>query len=92
MSAPIIEAAEIVEKLSMRDDKTLRMTLFSLQKFIRVCPVHSSSMPGESSYYTQEEQFANEFLQRDGLKELIDVIAVSHGNTLAVSSSFLHPS
>ena len=36
MSAPIIEAAEIVEKLSMRDDKTLRMTLFSLQKFIRV--------------------------------------------------------
>ncbi|KAL5492185.1 hypothetical protein ACEPAI_3632 [Sanghuangporus weigelae] len=65
VSAPIIEAAEIVEKLSMRDDKTLRMTLFSLQKFIR------------------EEQFANEFLQRDGLKELIDVIAVSHGNTLA---------
>ncbi|KAH8116469.1 ELMO/CED-12 family-domain-containing protein [Phellopilus nigrolimitatus] len=65
VSAPIIEAAEIVEKLSMRDDKTLRMTLFSLQKFIR------------------EEQFANEFLQRDGLKELIDVIGVSHGNTLA---------
>lgn len=65
VSAPIIEAAEIVEKLSMRDDKTLRLTLFSLQKFIR------------------EEQFANEFLQRDGLKELIDVIGVSHGNTLA---------
>ena len=51
VSAPIIEAAEIVEKLSMRDDKTLRMTLFSLQKFIRVRPVHSSSMPGEGSYY-----------------------------------------
>ncbi|KAI5123515.1 hypothetical protein M0805_006675 [Coniferiporia weirii] len=65
VSAPIIEAAEIVEKLSIRDEKTLRMTLFSLQKFIR------------------EEQFANEFLQRDGLKELIDVIGVSHGNTLA---------
>ena len=43
VSAPIIEAAEIVEKLSMRDDKTLRLTLFSLQKFIRVslfCPVY----------------------------------------------------
>ncbi|TDL23950.1 hypothetical protein BD410DRAFT_129883 [Rickenella mellea] len=65
VSAPIIEAAEIVDKLSIRDDRTLRMTLFSLQKFIR------------------EEQFANEFLQRDGLKELIDVISVSHGNTLA---------
>lgn len=36
VSAPIIEAAEIVDKLSMRDEKTLRMTLFSLQKFIRV--------------------------------------------------------
>ena len=41
VSAPIIEAAEIVEKLSMRDDKTLRLTLFSLQKFIRVSLVCS---------------------------------------------------
>lgn len=36
VSAPIIEAAEIVEKLSLRDERTLRLTLFSLQKFIRV--------------------------------------------------------
>ena len=38
----------------------------------------------------QEEQFANEFLQRDGLKELIDVISVSHGNTLAVGATRCH--
>jgi len=65
VNAPKLEAAEIVEKLSMRDDKTLKLTLFSLQKFIR------------------EEQFANEFLNRDGLSELVDVIYASHGNTLA---------
>jgi engulfment/cell motility protein 1 len=65
VNAPNLEAAEIVEKLSMKDDKTLRLTLFSLQKFIR------------------EEQFANEFLNRDGLRELVDVINASHGNTLA---------
>jgi len=33
---------------------------------------------------TKEEQFAQEFLKRGGLKELIDVIHTSHGNTLAV--------
>ena len=32
----------------------------------------------------KEEQFAQEFLKRGGLKELIDVIHTSHGNTLAV--------
>ena len=37
VNAPALEAAEIVEKLSMRDDKTIKLTLFSLQKFIRVC-------------------------------------------------------
>ncbi|KAI0832131.1 ELMO/CED-12 family-domain-containing protein [Trametes gibbosa] len=31
----------------------------------------------------REEQFANEFLQRDGFRELIEVINVAHGNTLA---------
>ncbi|EIW58176.1 uncharacterized protein TRAVEDRAFT_167623 [Trametes versicolor FP-101664 SS1] len=30
----------------------------------------------------REEQFANEFLQRDGLHELIEVINTSHGNIL----------
>ncbi|KAI0078722.1 hypothetical protein K474DRAFT_1641153 [Panus rudis PR-1116 ss-1] len=33
--------------------------------------------------YIKEEQFANEFLKRDGLKELISVISFSQGNTLA---------
>ncbi|TFY51806.1 hypothetical protein EVG20_g10828, partial [Dentipellis fragilis] len=65
VNAPTIEAAELVEKLIMRDDKTTRLTLFSIQKYIR------------------EEQFANEFLNRDGLRLLTDVINVSHGNTLA---------
>ena len=36
---------------------------------------------------TKEEQFAQEFLKRGGLKELIDVIHTSHGNTLAVEQS-----
>lgn len=35
----------------------------------------------------KEEQFAQEFLKRGGLKELIDVIHSSHGNTLAVKRS-----
>ena len=34
---------------------------------------------------TKEEHFAQEFLKRGGLKELIDVIHTSHGNTLAVN-------
>ncbi|KAG8960007.1 hypothetical protein FRC03_007201 [Tulasnella sp. 419] len=33
--------------------------------------------------YIQEEQFANEFLKRNGLAELLRVITFSHGNTLA---------
>src|ERR1700722_17366932 len=32
----------------------------------------------------QEEQFVNEFLLHDGLRELVDVINTNHGNTLAV--------
>ena len=36
VSSPIIEASEVVEKLSGREDRNLRMKLFSLQKFIRV--------------------------------------------------------
>lgn len=35
----------------------------------------------------QEEQFAKEFLNRDGLYELIGVINTSHGNILAVRLS-----
>jgi engulfment and cell motility protein 1 len=37
VSAPKIEAVEIVDKLNLRDERTLRLTLFSLQKLIRVC-------------------------------------------------------
>ena len=32
----------------------------------------------------QEEEFAKTFLSREGLSELIEVISLSHGNTLAV--------
>ncbi|KAG8220969.1 ELMO/CED-12 family-domain-containing protein [Butyriboletus roseoflavus] len=35
VNAPHIEAAEIVQKLTYRDEKTLRLSLFSLQKFIK---------------------------------------------------------
>ncbi|KAI0046206.1 hypothetical protein FA95DRAFT_1670994 [Auriscalpium vulgare] len=65
VNSPAIEAMEISEKLLQRDEKTFRLTLFSLQKFIR------------------EEQFANEFLRREGVRTLIDVISTSYGNTLA---------
>ncbi|KZT10174.1 uncharacterized protein LAESUDRAFT_756360 [Laetiporus sulphureus 93-53] len=64
VNSPAIEAAEIVEKLVLRDGK-LGLALTSLRRYIR------------------EEQFADEFLQRDGLNELIGVIKVSHGNMLA---------
>ncbi|KIJ65621.1 hypothetical protein HYDPIDRAFT_175010 [Hydnomerulius pinastri MD-312] len=65
VNASNIEAAEIVEKLRVRDERALRLSLFSLQKFIR------------------EEKFASEFLNRDGLQHLVDVIYTEHGNTLA---------
>ncbi|KAK0202694.1 ELMO/CED-12 family-domain-containing protein [Desarmillaria ectypa] len=35
VASPSREAKEIIDKLSMRDDKKLRLALFSLQKFIR---------------------------------------------------------
>jgi len=34
-SAPLVEAGEIVEKLTQSDERTLRLALFSLQKYIR---------------------------------------------------------
>lgn len=64
VNASNIEATEIIQKLSLRDEN-LKLCLFSLQKFIR------------------EEKFAEEFLSRDGLRELVDVISTAHGNTLA---------
>ena len=68
-SAPLLEAMETIDKLQLRDEKTLRLCLFNLQKYIK------------------EEQFATEFLARDGLKELCDIIVSVGGNTLAVSRS-----
>lgn len=65
-SAPLLEAMETIDKLQLRDEKTLRLCLFNLQKYIK------------------EEQFATEFLQRDGLHELCQVIVTASGNTLAV--------
>ncbi|CCL98594.1 uncharacterized protein FIBRA_00596 [Fibroporia radiculosa] len=64
VSAPALEATEIVEKLILRDAK-LGLALTSLRRYIR------------------EEQFAEEFLRRDGLAELINIINTTHGNTLA---------
>jgi engulfment and cell motility protein 1 len=36
VNSSVIEAADIIEKLSLRDDKNLKFALFSLQKFIKV--------------------------------------------------------
>ena len=36
VNSSVIEAADIIEKLSLRDDKVLKLALFSLQKFIKV--------------------------------------------------------
>jgi len=66
VDAPSREARETADKLSQRNEKNIRLTLFSLQKFIR------------------EEQFAQEFLNHNGLQELVDIIYASNGNTLAV--------
>lgn len=84
VNAPAIEAAEIVEKLGARDAK-LGLALTSLRKLIRVSERRTVLHTGPSNQLCQEDQFANEFLQRDGLNELIDVISTSHGNILAVS-------
>jgi len=68
VNAPALEARETADKLKLRDEKTLKLTLFSLQKFIR------------------EDQFAQEFINHDGVAQLVDVIFTSHGNTLAVGN------
>lgn len=65
VNAPALEAAELADKLSSREDAVLKKTLVSLQKLIK------------------EEPFANEFLNRDGLRELLRVIGDCHGNALA---------
>jgi hypothetical protein len=37
VNAPAREAKEAAEKLSIRNERTIKLTLFSLQKYIRVC-------------------------------------------------------
>lgn len=83
VNAPAIEAAELVEKLAMRDAR-LGLALTSLRKFIRVSESQLLHTLRALTIEEQEEQFANEFLQRDGLHELIQVINTAHGNILAV--------
>ena len=61
-----IEAIEIVDKLSARDENGVRHSLPRLIKYIR------------------EEAFAETFLARDGLHELMGIIMNHQGNILAV--------
>ncbi|KAL7280702.1 hypothetical protein PYCCODRAFT_1443323 [Trametes coccinea BRFM310] len=70
VNAPAIEAAEIVEKLSAIDARGASDARLGLALTAL-------------RKLIREEQFANEFLQRDGLRELVDVIYNSHGNILA---------
>ena len=86
VNSSVIEAADIIEKLSLRDDKNLKLALFSLQKFIKVSGMRRLRLLTNLNS-TKEEQFAQEFLKRGGLKELTDVIHSNHGNTLAVKPS-----
>ncbi|KAN0121039.1 ELMO/CED-12 family domain containing protein [Russula decolorans] len=65
VNSAAVEAQEIYDKLLLREEKSYRLALFSLQRYLR------------------EEEFANEFLKRDGVRVLVDVITSSHGNTLA---------
>lgn len=37
VNSPALEAKETAERLTLRDERTFKMTLFSLQKYIRVC-------------------------------------------------------
>ncbi|KAI0299316.1 ELMO/CED-12 family-domain-containing protein [Russula brevipes] len=65
VNSAAVEAQEIYDKLLLREEKSFRLALFSLQRYLR------------------EEDFANEFLKRDGVRVLVDVITTSLGNTLA---------
>ncbi|KAG6910017.1 hypothetical protein DXG01_013739 [Tephrocybe rancida] len=65
VNAPSREARETADKLRQKNERNIKLTLFSLQKFIR------------------EEQFAQEFINHNGLQELVSVIFDSNGNTLA---------
>ena len=42
VNSSVIEAADTIEKLSLRDDKNLKLALFSLQKFIKVSRIREA--------------------------------------------------
>ncbi|KAJ4469589.1 ELMO/CED-12 family-domain-containing protein [Lentinula aciculospora] len=65
VNAPNKEGREIAERLQARDQKTMRLTLYTLQRYIR------------------ENEFASEFINYDGVAQLVDIIFTSQGNTLA---------
>ncbi|KAJ3805529.1 ELMO/CED-12 family-domain-containing protein [Lentinula lateritia] len=65
VNSPNKEGREIAEKLQVRDQKTMRLTLYTLQRYIR------------------ENEFASEFINYDGVTQLVDIIFTSLGNTLA---------
>ncbi|TFK29729.1 hypothetical protein FA15DRAFT_699984 [Coprinopsis marcescibilis] len=69
--APAREARDIAAELQHKDDRDLRLMVFSLQK------------------YMKEEQFVSEFLNHNGLSELINVIDTASGNTLAYALTSL---
>ncbi|KAJ3823203.1 ELMO/CED-12 family-domain-containing protein [Lentinula raphanica] len=67
VNAPHKEGREIAEKLQSRDLRTMRLTLYTLQRYIR------------------ENEFALEFINHNGVAELVDIIFTTQGNTLAVA-------
>jgi hypothetical protein len=71
VNAPRLEAIEIVGKLYAKDSENSNNKL-------RMVLFNLAK-------FINEDQFANEFLQRGGLKAVVEVINSSHGNPLAVS-------
>ena len=71
VNAPKLEAIEVVERLSTNDNENSAAAPLRMTLF-------------NLAKYIKEEQFATEFLQRDGLAELVNIINISHGNMLAV--------
>jgi engulfment/cell motility protein 1 len=71
VNAPNLEAIEIVEKLSSSENDS------------RVTPQLRMTLFNLAKFI-KEEQFADEFLRREGIMELIKIINSSHGNMLAV--------
>jgi engulfment and cell motility protein 1 len=73
VNAPRLEAIEIVDKLYSKDQEN-RNNKLRMVLF-------------NLAKFISEEQFANEFLKRDGLRAVVEVINSSHGNPLAVSDT-----